>query len=210
MLNGIDISHWQPASVSATVDYDFAIIKATEGNGYTDPICDKHYQNAKRRGKLRGVYHFSREDLHPGKAGAVKEAAYFARETKGYQRDGDCLFVLDHECKNMTATWALEFAKEFQRLTGFKVVIYGSRAAICKPAYLIMTGNPLWVAAYGTNATTNGYAPNRKPGTISPWQIVTLYQYTSKGRLPGYAGNLDLDVFYGTANTWKLLAAKVS
>lgn len=209
MLNGIDISHYQPLTVSRDCPYDFAIIKATEGIGHTDVACDGHYQTAKRRGKLRGVYHFAREDKNPGTTGARKEAAYFAKETLGYQKDGDCLFILDHECKNMTATWALEFAREFQRLTGSKIVLYGSRAQICKTSFKVMTDYPLWVAAYGTNAAQSGYTPSRKPGTITPWTIVTLYQYTSNGHLAGYTGRLDLDVFYGTEKTWKLLAAKV-
>jgi LysM repeat protein len=36
-----------------------------------------------------------------------------------------------------------------------------------------------------------------------------MYQYTSSGRLPGYGGNLDLDVFYGDRVAWARYAAKV-
>jgi len=34
-----------------------------------------------------------------------------------------------------------------------------------------------------------------------------LYQYTSSGRLPGYGGALDLNIFYGTADDWRRMAA---
>ena len=36
-----------------------------------------------------------------------------------------------------------------------------------------------------------------------------MWQWTSSGRLNGYNGNLDCDVFYGTVNTWNEDARKV-
>ena len=74
MLKGIDISHHQRNINLSAIDTDFVIIKATEGNGYTDECCDKFYQEAKRLGKKLGVYHFARPDLENS---AVAEADWF-------------------------------------------------------------------------------------------------------------------------------------
>lgn len=35
-MNGIDVSGWQSPTVTCTADYDFAVVKATQGTGFTN------------------------------------------------------------------------------------------------------------------------------------------------------------------------------
>ena len=50
-------------------------------------------------------------------------------------------------------------------------------------------GLRLWVADYGTNDGNISSKP-----LVGYWDTVTYFQYTSTGHLPGYEGNLDLNV----------------
>lgn len=209
-LNGVDVSFYQPSDVLTKIEYDFVIIKATEGNYWINARCDDQYQSAISRGKLVGVYHYSNANVNNGQPGACEEAAFFINNIKGYL-NGQTLLVLDHEGQSAAsggAQWAVWFMEEVTRISGFKPMLYGSRGIICRPSYRIASDYPLWVAAYGANYDT-GYDPTRDPGDISPWSTVTCFQYGSHGRLPGYDGHLDIDVFYGDHNTWMKLAAKV-
>jgi len=210
MLNGLDISAYQPTDVLNDIPFDFVVIKATEGDYWVSPNCDAQYQSAVARGKLVGVYHFSNANVNPGQEGACREAAFFVANIQGYL-NGQTLLVLDHEMISASAggaSWAKWFMDEIVRITGFKPMLYGSRGIICNNSYSIVNDYPLWVAAYGQNDST-GYDPNRDPGNVSPWPVVTMFQYTSRGRLSGYNGDLDLNVFYGDSSTWMTLAAKV-
>ena len=59
----------------------------------------------------------------------------------------------------------------------------------------------LWVANYGTNnGTAQESVFDRYP--LKYWSFYALWQYTSKGRLNGYNGNLDLNYFSGDGTAW--------
>jgi GH25 family lysozyme M1 (1,4-beta-N-acetylmuramidase) len=202
-LNGIDVSHWQTADASRTVAYDFLICKATEGAGYVDAMCNTHYANAKAKGKLVGVYHYARADMHPGTAGAIKEADYFLTQIANYV--GEAALVLDWEAESVLQgpAWAKAWLDRVYAKTGIRPWFYTYQAAL-KPSYSILTDYPLWVAKYGAN-TASGYRPNAPKPNIAPWTVLTAYQYSSNGNLQGYSGRLDLDAFYGDADTWRKL-----
>ena len=58
-LNGLDISNWQAGTDLSSIDFDFVIIKATQGTGYVDRSCDVFFQQALAMGKCIGFYHHS-------------------------------------------------------------------------------------------------------------------------------------------------------
>lgn len=194
-LKGIDISHHQNGINIAKLDVDFVISKATEGVGYTDDCCDKFYQAAKKAGKKLGVYHYARPDLGNS---ATAEADYFIKETKGYHKES--VLVLDWEEGDLgNVAWAKAWLDRVYEKTGVKPMIYMSESpansydwsSVAKADYGI------WVAKYGSN---NGQAGN-KPSAKN-WSFIAMWQYTSKGSLSGYNGNLDLNIFYGDKNAW--------
>lgn len=201
MLKGIDISKWQAGIDLSKIDTDFVICKSTEGVGYTDKNCDGFYQEAKRLGKKLGVYHFARPDLGNS---AVEEADYFIKETKGYHKEA--ILILDWEPQGNSIAntgWAKGWLDRVYEKTGVKPLIYMSASVV--RAYdwsKVVAGDyGLWVANYGSN---NGTAQkgvfNNYP--LRYWSFYALWQYTSKGRLSGYNGNLDLNFFTGDKTAW--------
>ena len=66
----------------------------------------------------------------------------------------------------------------------------------------------LWVAQY-PNYEETGFLS--EPWTdcwdFGAWNSPLIFQYTGTGRIPGYGGHLDLDLFYGTKDDWRRLCA---
>ena len=208
MLKGIDVSGWQPGNINAAVNYDFSIVKATGGVSFVSRTCDQQVRDAQRRGKLVGVYHFANDDHKASSAEA--EARHFARHTVGYQ-DGKTIFVLDFEQQALPlgASWARRFMDEFKRITGIKPLIYLQGSEAVKPAYdtIVKADYGLWLAHWTMNRRVDGH--QTPPAASSGrWPFAAIHQYTSQGRLPGYGGDLDLNVFHGDGVAWMKYAAK--
>ncbi len=189
MLKGIDISKWQAVGTSDKAA-DFVIIKATEGVGYVDGFCDKHYQRAKAQGKLRGVYHFARPDLNKGTSGAVAEAEFFVKNIKGYI--GDAILCLDYEVAPYSDDWAYAFASKVHDLTGVWPMLYASASKINGYKWPKTAKNcGLWIAGYPNKYNVkNPQTPSVKdmPYGIGNWAFWAIWQYSSS------AGTLDLDI----------------
>ena len=199
MLKGIDISHHQKGIDLGAIDTDFVICKATEGNGYTDEMCDTFYQKAKSLGKKLGVYHFARPDL--GNTPEA-EADWFVKETLGYHKEA--MLILDWESGNLQdTTWARKWLDRVYSKTGVRPVIYMS-ASVMRSANWgdVVAGDyGLWVANYGSNdGTAQDSVFDKYP--LKYWDFYALWQYTSVGRLNGYNGNLDLNYFSGDSSAW--------
>lgn len=199
MLKGIDISHHQRGITSFGSDVDFVICKATEGVGYVDECCDKFYQLAKKQGKLLGVYHYARPNLGNS---AEAEADWFVKNIKGYLNEA--ILVLDWEEGDLgNVTWAKAFLDRVKALTGIKPIIYMSASPMNSYNWspVVQGDYGLWVANYGTN---NGQPQeavfNKYP--LRYWSFYALWQYTSKGRISGYNGNVDMNIFSGNKEAW--------
>lgn len=200
-LNGIDVSNWQAGIDLAAVPADFVIMKATQGTNYISPDCDRQYQQAKKAGRLLGVYHY----VAGGNAQA--EADYFVDNIKGYI--GEAILVLDWEQEQNHAWGNYEYLKQVARRvqarTGVIPIIYTMASiynGISSVARELNAG--LWIAQYADNNPT-GYQAH-------PWNegayACAIRQYTSAGRLAGYNGNLDLNIAYMDRNAWMKYAAK--
>ena len=209
-MDGIDISnHQRGINVDQVAGLDFVIIKATEGRTYRNPDMSRTYRDARADGLKTGLYHYA------SGGNAVAEAEHFVN-TVG-DRVGENILVLDYEgtAVNNGVGWAMDFMDAVYNMTGVKPVIYMSRSVISRydwtPA--VKAGYKLWVAAY-----YRGYTPiygfvNNPPiyGSLGEYSNDTvMYQYTSTGRLSGWGGNLDLDVFYGNESDWDALAGHQS
>ena len=102
--------------------------------------------------------------------------------------------------------WAKEWLDRVYSVTGVKPVIYMSESVV--NAYnwkaVAEAGYGLWVARYRDYNVDRNYDMStcgKKP-VVKWWSFYMMWQWTSVGRLNGYSGNLDLDVFYGDANQW--------
>nr|WP_296266855.1 GH25 family lysozyme [uncultured Merdimonas sp.] len=202
-LNGIDISSWQKGINLSKVPCDFVIIKATEGLTYVNPDCDRAFQQGLRLGKKLGVYHFA------GKNGASAEAEYFVNNIKGYIKKA--VLALDWEGSGVSRgpAWAKEWLDKVYQLTGVKPLIYMNNSTVNGYDWSAVVNGDygLWNAGYYAGDTVMGYNPDAPLiGGTGAWKFAALYQYTSSGRLSGYSGDLDLDVFYGDRAAWDAYA----
>ena len=193
-LNGIDISSWQSGINLAVVPCDFVVIKATEGTGYVNPDYERAYRQAKTAGKCLGIYHYAN-------GGNIQaEADYFLANVGN--RLGEAILILDWEAGNNASfgscdyAWCKGWLDYVYQKTGVHPILYCSQSISYKFDNIGNYG--LWIAQYADNDPT-GYQD-------VPWNegeyTCAIRQYTSCGRLSGYAGNLDLDKFYGSKEDW--------
>lgn len=206
MLNGIDISKWQRGIELANINADFVIIKATEGVGYVDSCFKDHAENS--NGKLLGFYHYARPEYNS----AREEAEAFVDAVRGYI--GNAILVLDWESeKRDDVDWAREWLDDVYELTGVKPIIYMNEYTTLAYDWSNVSHDyHLWVAKYRDNETDVNYDMTNignKPN-VGSWNNYILWQWTSSGRLDGYDGNLDCDIFYGDADTWRILASTIA
>ena len=200
-LKGIDISNHQRGLDLSKIDCDFVIIKATEGKSYVDPSCDTFFQKALSLGKKLGVYHFANNSDNT----AQQEADWFIQNTRGYI--GKAIPVLDWE-DNVTdnVPWALEWLQRVEEAYGCKPLIYMSESVVNRHDWssVANANYGIWVAKYRDNLPDYNYDMSKAGNmpSIKYWSTMALWQWTSTGRLNGWNGNLDLDVFYGDAAAW--------
>lgn len=197
MLNFIDVSSHQ-GKIDVTSMFnsgyiDAVVVKATEGTGYVNPYCDYVVQQAIKLSKPFGVYHFMRGN------DPEKEAQYFYDNCKGYVSE-NCIPILDFEAPDALALGvggAREFLDKTAKLWGKKPWIYMSLSKTKEYDWSGVVGADygLWCAHYAD-----------KLGKYSYWPFAAAWQYTSRGRISGYSGNLDKNVFYGNSEAWALYA----
>lgn len=200
-MNGIDISHWQDGIDLNKVPFDFCIMKATEGTSFVDNCCDKYYQTVKKKGKLLGVYHFAR-----GLGSGIEEADFFIKNIENYI--GEAILVLDFEYTNKPSNkdvqWCKTWLDRVYEKTGVRPLIYMSHSVTRYANWSSVAKEfGLWVARYA-DMTPTGYLKDPWLGNegTGAFSVVAIHQYTSVGRLKGYASNLDLDIAYMTKEAW--------
>ena len=203
-MRGIDISEAQKNIDLSKIDFDFVIIKATEGKTYTDPCFFKHLNNALKIGKPIGFYHYAR----PENNSAHDEVDNFLKAVGDLIGQG--IPFLDWESiAKYNVDWAKAWMDEFYSRTGVKPIIYMSVLS-CEHAYNwsnVASKYNLWIACYRDHEIDYNYDMSHAgnaPKTYF-WESYVMWQWTSKGRLDGYGSDLDCDEFYGDKSLWERL-----
>lgn len=189
MLKGIDVSSWQSPGAINYKEYDFVIIKASEGVNYVDPGLDRHLtalfgttDPTPQKDKCYGFYHYARPDL-----GNTPEAE--AKDFLGCisTQVGNCVMVLDWEgdSLNYSPEWAKGWLDYVYKQTGVKPMLYiqASQAKMAKYAPIAAADYGLWVAHWGVASPS-----------FSNWQDYAIWQYRGSP--------LDMDFFNGDKNAW--------
>jgi lysozyme len=200
MLQGIDVSN-----NNGTINWDrvarsgiaFALCKATEGADFRDAFLVQNFAACKRLGLARGAYHFAR----PSRNSAAGEARFFVSVVGGLLQPGD-LAALDFEDEHlpvgaMGGVWAGEWLATVEAALGFRPLLYTypsyvPERNVTAPA---LARYPLWWASYDLTA----YPPP------APWGRYAIWQYTAGGKVPGIAGDCDLDSFDGPVEALRAL-----
>lgn len=189
MLYGIDIASHEKDIDLSKLEIDFVIVKATEGATYLNPYFHKKMKQGIKLGLCVGFYHYGRNN------DAIKEADWLLANTADYR--GIAIPVLDWE-EDQSVSWVNKFVRRYHEKTGVWPWIYANpwrfnQGGVEKEA-------DRWIAQYPNVLHPDlSYDPGNIPDTDG---LVACWQYASDGRISGYAGNLDLNHFYGSKDQW--------
>lgn len=206
-MYGMDISSHQRNLDLTKGTYDFAIIKATEGVGFTDKTFHEFAVQLTELDKLVGCYHFARPDLHGTVSEMENEADWFIHKVKEEGLLNKAILVLDWEREPMDRedlikAWVLRVESQ----TGITPFIYGSLSKMRGwKNWWVMSHCPIWVAVW---RSTRRYRVGANPGLVTPDKTInwSIWQYSSTGQFPGFSGNVDLDYCELNRETWLKMA----
>lgn len=206
-LRGIDISAYQPP---AKMNYralreagvTFAWVRASRGSSVSpfwvvDTAYTQHLSKLEEAGILRGSYHVLYEHDPEGQA----------RKFHALMHQSELPPMLDIEkgryTGNLSADVVQRFLQTWTSLGGERPIIYTNEST-----WNELVKNPgwsrdylLWIAHY-----VDGDKPTAVP---APWgrDEWRIWQYTGKGQIAGYDGEIDLNWFKGSLSDLRSLAA---
>ena len=198
-IHGIDVSRYQHVIAweevrDMQVDdirLGFTFIKATEGNGNTDPQFRRNWRKSRDAGVTRGAYHFfiaSRD----GKT----QAENFIRRVE--LEPGDLPPVLDVEQRNGVSKAVLQaqVRKWLTTVEAFyhvRPIIYTNVDFYNQNLGQEFDRYPLWVAHY---------YQAQKPRITRSW---SFWQHSDKGNVNGITSRVDFNVFRGDSADFREL-----
>lgn len=199
-VHGVDISRWQTYvdwQAARAAGVYFAFIKATEGGDLVDPAFAMNWQLAARHGVRRGAYHFFYH-CRP----AAEQARWFIRHVP--RSVGALPPVLDMEWTPFSPTCTTRRAPETIRdeaRTFLRILEahYGQRPLIYTTVDF-WTDNQMWKLGpypFWLRSTA------AHPDDLYDGRHWTFWQYTSTGLVPGIEGEVDINVFQGSAGDWR-------
>lgn len=180
--------------------FQYCFIKATEGVATVDRSFDRHWQDARKAGLLRGAYHFFRPRVSP-----LAQANLFLRIV--VQREpGDLPPVLDLEapddwtgipCRDR-ASLAIAWLEAVEQRLGATPIVYLSPSFASE-----VLGNATSLARY--RVWLAHYTNSETPVIPKPWNSWTFWQH-SNSRTTGIPVPVDLNWFNGSREKLKALA----
>lgn len=190
MIKGIDVSRHQGAIDWAKVarsGVEFAIIKAGGSDGkfgscYTDPQFKANIIGAFQNGIHIGTYYYVGKKCTSAQEGQANALRFYDIIKEFYF---DYPVYIDFEAPNRTNkqgnTDAVKAFCEQMEALGYYVGIYASDISGFKERLYLdqLTAYDKWVARYGSEPK---YATH-----------YNIWQYSSKGKVDGIRGNVDLD-----------------
>lgn len=205
MLKGVDVSHWNGFinfDEFIKSDYsDFMIMKASQGGSFVDGMFDTNMQQCVEHNKLTGMYHFVTD------ADYTHQVDNFLSRYDCAKNMGACtVLALDVEDDGVKSIpddalkeMILLMVAEIYDNTGVYPLIYCStffRSQHFFDNVCDKCGG--WIARYNTNKSAKRKDLN-----------VTIHQFTSKGKVCGIKGSVDLNKAYLTREAWFRLAGKM-
>jgi GH25 family lysozyme M1 (1,4-beta-N-acetylmuramidase) len=194
-VTGVDVSShndvkWEKAQAAGI---SFAFIRASFGETL-DPKFKFNWQASKRAGVIHGAYHILQGDID-----AARQAETFLQAVQPLE-DGDLPPTLDFTVSTITATSAekaayLNKAKVWLEIVGQRMK---RKPIVYVPIYFRemavdwLGDYSLWIAQYHLQVS--------QPDFLKVWEQVgwTFWQYSDRGRIEGFSGDIDHNVFNGS------------
>ena len=201
-IRAIDVSAWQEGinwKKVAGTGVKVAILRCTAGSSdlkVKDKYFEDNYSGATKNGIKVGVYRFSyAKTLADIKTEANGVVAALKGKTIHYPVFLDLEW--DWQRKNLSKTQLENFIKAFKEIiekAGYTFGVYCNLNWINNILPASAKNHPLWIARY----------PLEDKGVIredlridsSDFKNCIGWQYSSKGKVSGISGNVDMDVFY--------------
>ena len=207
-LLGIDISGWQAGIDLAAVDPDFVIVKVTQDTGTYGSVNSRYTEQIEAslsQGRPTGVYHYVGGGDNGDADDAAAEADRFLAAVRATGYFNRVMWCIDWEQGDNSAWGNTAYLgiviDRVQRATGRPVMLYASSASY-PHGVADQYGCGTWAAQYADDEPTGW---DRDPWTDGTWSAV-MHQYTGHGRVSGYGGDLDLDIFYGSEGDFRAYA----
>lgn len=192
---GIDVSVYQGTidwdALAASGEVEFAYIRVGDGMG-TDSQFDRNWPEARRVGVRRGAYQYFR----PGRDPLELAEHYLSiiNDSGGYSSD-DLPPMIDVETTDGQSAAVIRdnvrvWVDTIEAATGMRPIIY--------------TGSYFWDDNVGFDdfsdyhLWTPHYTSAECPLMSDSWEMWTIWQYSSTGRVTGIEGNVDMNRFNGT------------
>jgi len=200
---GLDCSKYQKDitwSMAKTSGIDFAFVKITEGTtGHEDNLYNLKGRvlDAQKNGIKIGYYHFAR----PGNVEIPEDDANEEVQNVighlGYLPKVQLPFILDIEAYSTTNIWDNKvdhmnrFIQTFidkLKERNIPIILYSYKSFLDTNSSPIFGSYPLWVAAYIKNPEVS------LPVIPIGWTEWQIWQFTEKGQVNGYNGDIDLNI----------------
>jgi len=176
---------------------EFAFIKITEGTTYSeDTLYDLNNRvlDAQKNGVKIGYYHFARPGNIASPEDDANEEAQNVLSHLGFLPKSNLPLVLDIEAYSDTILWDNKiehmdrFIKKFLEVVGVPVVIYSYKSFLETNTTNLFGNHPLWIAGYINTPETS------LPAIPKGWSEWKIWQFTEKGQIDGYVGDIDLNI----------------
>jgi len=200
---GLDCSKYQKDitwSVAKAAGIAFAFIKITEGSsGHEDNLYNVKARvlDAQKNGVKVGYYHFAR----PGNINLPEDDANEEVQNVlshiGFLPIVTLPLVLDIEAYSDQDIWDNKVDHMNRFITTFiqklnekniRVILYSYKSFLDTNSTPMFGTNPLWIAAYLNNPEIS------LPLIPNGWTEWKIWQFTEKGQISGYTGDIDLNI----------------
>ncbi len=198
-LHGIDVSHYQGIINWLDVEetnVHYAIVKATGGITYVDPLFSRNWRHLAKVKLIRGAYHFFHATDDP-----IAQAKHYY-QIVGQLSQHDLPPIVDvEELDNVSVKVLLNslltYLSEIEKLTNRTPIIYTNQ--FFGQQYLQderLNKYHLWIAEYGSTLT----------GLPVPWRTKSwhFWQFSQQGKVSGISSEVDLNHYQGSYKQLKL------
>ena len=194
MVYGIDVAQWQGVIDWSKVKKDFAILKVTKKSNGVEPSFERNYNGCLENHIPVGVYRYVYAKTV---VEAKKEAEAIVKILGG--RSLPYGVWLDMEDKSIkigksALSVIINTEAEILKAAGYSVGIYCNKDWY----YNVLDGRnlaqiyPFWIARYPLIDT----GKFNEKSSLNPKNYAIAWQYSSKGKVDGIKGNVDMDVMF--------------